>query len=69
MAVANDPAKLDELWKRVDYNGNGIVSLAEFDKLVVRAAAGGVCEGAAGGVRGGQRARRRRRRRWRRFRR
>ena len=54
--IANDPAKLDELWKRVDYNGNGIVSLAEFDKLVVRAAAGGVCEGAAGGVRRGRRA-------------
>eukprot|EP00928_Gymnodinium_smaydae_P081870 TRINITY_DN65308_c1_g1_i1.p1 TRINITY_DN65308_c1_g1~~TRINITY_DN65308_c1_g1_i1.p1 ORF type:complete len:491 (+),score=124.58 TRINITY_DN65308_c1_g1_i1:62-1534(+) len=31
----NDPASLKALWKRLDYNGNNIVSLAEIDKLVV----------------------------------
>merc|ERR1712224_573470 len=29
--------KLRELWKRIDFNGNNIVSLAEIDKLVVEA--------------------------------
>jgi len=32
---------LKELWKRLDFNGNGIVSLAEIDKLVVEMVAGG----------------------------
>jgi Ca2+-binding EF-hand superfamily protein len=29
------PEKVKELWSRVDFNGNGYVSLAEIDKLVV----------------------------------
>jgi len=37
----NDGAKLKELWKRLDYNGNNIVSLAEIDKMVVELVAGG----------------------------
>lgn len=37
----NDDASLRQLWKRLDYNGNGIVSLAEIDKLVVEMVAGG----------------------------
>lgn len=32
---------LSQLWKRLDYNGNNIVSLAEIDKLVVEMVAGG----------------------------
>mmetsp|Transcript_88339 Transcript_88339/g.166468 ORF Transcript_88339/g.166468 Transcript_88339/m.166468 type:complete len:509 (+) Transcript_88339:103-1629(+) len=32
---------LSQLWKRLDYNGNGVVSLAEIDKLVVEMIAGG----------------------------
>merc|ERR1719336_857886 len=32
-----DKKKLRELWKRIDFNGNNIVSLAEIDKLVVEA--------------------------------
>lgn len=29
------PTKIQELWSRVDFNGNGYVSLAEIDKMVV----------------------------------
>lgn len=36
-ALMGDPAKLKELWTRMDFNGNQIVSLAEIDKLVVEA--------------------------------
>eukprot|EP00933_Yihiella_yeosuensis_P080730 TRINITY_DN94204_c0_g1_i1.p1 TRINITY_DN94204_c0_g1~~TRINITY_DN94204_c0_g1_i1.p1 ORF type:complete len:484 (-),score=97.96 TRINITY_DN94204_c0_g1_i1:78-1529(-) len=36
-----DPAYLKQLWKRLDFNGNGIVSLAEIDKMVVEMVAGG----------------------------
>jgi len=32
---------LMQLWKRLDYNGNGVVSLAEIDKMVVELVAGG----------------------------
>lgn len=31
---ANDQAKLSKMWKRLDFNGNNIVSLAEVDKMV-----------------------------------
>jgi len=34
-AICTDKPKLLALWKRIDYNGNNIVSLAEIDKLVV----------------------------------
>lgn len=37
----NDPKTLGQLWKRVDGNGNGCVSLAEFDKLAVDMCASG----------------------------
>eukprot|EP00440_Ansanella_granifera_P009090 gb/GFBE01009848.1/.p1 GENE.gb/GFBE01009848.1/~~gb/GFBE01009848.1/.p1 ORF type:complete len:483 (+),score=139.73 gb/GFBE01009848.1/:1-1449(+) len=37
----NDVSKLKTLWKRLDFNGNGIVSLAEIDKMVVEMVAGG----------------------------
>merc|ERR1711920_366926 len=30
-----DIPKLKELWRKIDFNGNNIVSLAEIDKLVV----------------------------------
>jgi len=30
-----DKKELQNLWRRIDYNGNGMVSLAEIDKLVV----------------------------------
>lgn len=30
-----DPSSLKTLWRRLDFNGNGIVSLAEIDKMVV----------------------------------
>eukprot|EP00747_Dinoflagellata_sp_TGD_P213069 gnl/TRDRNA2_/TRDRNA2_86078_c2_seq1.p1 gnl/TRDRNA2_/TRDRNA2_86078_c2~~gnl/TRDRNA2_/TRDRNA2_86078_c2_seq1.p1 ORF type:complete len:493 (-),score=101.48 gnl/TRDRNA2_/TRDRNA2_86078_c2_seq1:163-1641(-) len=33
--MMTDNNKLRELWKRMDFNGNNIVSLAEIDKLVV----------------------------------
>lgn len=33
---------LRQLWQRLDYNGNDIVSLAEIDKMVVELVAGGV---------------------------
>eukprot|EP00930_Biecheleria_cincta_P045909 TRINITY_DN3162_c1_g1_i2.p1 TRINITY_DN3162_c1_g1~~TRINITY_DN3162_c1_g1_i2.p1 ORF type:complete len:487 (-),score=99.07 TRINITY_DN3162_c1_g1_i2:79-1539(-) len=36
-----DPKNLKELWKRLDYNGNNVVSLAEIDKMVVELVAGG----------------------------
>jgi len=32
--IAQDNAKLDELWKLCDYNGNNMTSLAELDKMV-----------------------------------
>merc|ERR1719327_250077 len=35
-------SSLKKLWRRLDYNGNGVVSLAEIDKLVVENVAGGV---------------------------
>jgi len=34
-ALMQDNKKLHELWNRIDFNGNNIVSLAEIDKLVV----------------------------------
>jgi len=37
----NDVSNLKTLWKRLDFNGNGIVSLAEIDKLVVEMTSGG----------------------------
>jgi len=37
----NDNTSLKTLWKRLDYNGNNIVSLAEIDKLVVEKTDGG----------------------------
>lgn len=33
--IMRDKKKLLELWKRIDFNGNNIVSLAEIDKLAV----------------------------------
>jgi Ca2+-binding EF-hand superfamily protein len=33
---------LKQLWKRLDYNGNNVVSLAEIDKMVVELVAGGI---------------------------
>merc|ERR1719181_2070075 len=33
--IINDRKKLLKLWKRLDFNGNNIVSLAEIDKLAV----------------------------------
>jgi len=33
-AVLSDRVQLLALWKRIDYNGNNIVSLAEIDKLI-----------------------------------
>jgi Ca2+-binding EF-hand superfamily protein len=33
---------LKQLWKRLDYNGNNVVSLAEIDKMVVELIAGGI---------------------------
>eukprot|EP00927_Polykrikos_kofoidii_P047521 TRINITY_DN4171_c0_g1_i1.p1 TRINITY_DN4171_c0_g1~~TRINITY_DN4171_c0_g1_i1.p1 ORF type:complete len:490 (+),score=94.69 TRINITY_DN4171_c0_g1_i1:143-1612(+) len=37
----NDVASLRSKWRRLDFNGNGIVSLAEIDKFVVEMVAGG----------------------------
>lgn len=34
MIKANDQEKLRKMWKRLDFNGNNIVSLAEVDKMV-----------------------------------
>jgi len=36
-----EPDKLKSLWKKLDYNGNNVVSLAEIDKMVVELVAGG----------------------------
>merc|ERR1719183_2663595 len=36
-----DKASLKQMWKRLDYNGNNIVSLAEIDKMVVEMVQGG----------------------------
>jgi len=36
-----DPKVFHSLWKRIDYNGNGIVSLSEVDKMVVEMCAAG----------------------------
>jgi len=38
---ATDTASLKQLWKKLDYNGNNVVSLAEIDKMVVELVAGG----------------------------
>jgi Ca2+-binding EF-hand superfamily protein len=35
LAVIKDKAQMKSLWDQVDFNNNGIVSLAELDKLVV----------------------------------
>jgi len=35
------PADLKKMWRRLDYNGNGVVSLAEIDKMVVELVSGG----------------------------
>merc|ERR550537_381068 len=37
----NDLQALKTLWKRLDFNGNNVVSLAEIDKMVVEMVAGG----------------------------
>merc|ERR1712232_1167880 len=37
----NDVKSLKAMWKRLDYNGNNIVSLAEIDKLIVEKVDGG----------------------------
>lgn len=34
-AIMKDKKSLQSLWRRIDYNGNGMVSLAEIDNLVV----------------------------------
>lgn len=34
-------ASIKQLWKKLDYNGNNVVSLAEIDKMVVELVAGG----------------------------
>ncbi len=34
-AMANDPAQTEALWANLDFNGNGAVSLAEIDKMLV----------------------------------
>lgn len=36
VTTMNDKHKLKSLWRQLDFNGNGIVSLAEIDKFVVR---------------------------------
>jgi len=35
--ASNDQDKLRKMWTRLDFNGNGVVSLAEIDKFVVEA--------------------------------
>ena len=35
LAVIKDKEQMKALWNQVDFNNNGIVSLAELDKLVV----------------------------------
>ena len=35
IAITKDPTKLRVLWARMDGNGNGNISLAEIDKLMV----------------------------------
>jgi len=37
-----DRADLKKMWRKLDYNGNNIVSLAEIDKMVVELVAGGI---------------------------
>jgi Ca2+-binding EF-hand superfamily protein len=37
-----EKTELKKLWRRLDYNGNNVVSLAEIDKMVVELVAGGV---------------------------
>jgi len=37
-----DTASLKQLWKRLDYNGNNVVSLAEIDKMVVELVEGNI---------------------------
>ena len=36
VSVINDKDQLDAQWRSLDFNGNGIVSLAELDKWVVQ---------------------------------
>merc|ERR1712050_337082 len=36
-AIMKDKKQLKDLWHRIDFNGNNIVSLAEIDKLAVEA--------------------------------
>jgi Ca2+-binding EF-hand superfamily protein len=36
VSLINDKAQLDAQWRSLDFNGNGIVSLAELDKWVVQ---------------------------------
>ncbi len=40
-ALIADKENVKKLWKRVDFNGNGFVSLAEVDKMVVMDQASG----------------------------
>lgn len=35
LGITGDTNNLKQLWRRLDFNGNGVVSLAEFDKMVV----------------------------------
>jgi Ca2+-binding EF-hand superfamily protein len=37
-----EKSDLKKMWRKLDYNGNGIVSLAEIDKMVVELVAGGI---------------------------
>jgi hypothetical protein len=34
-AIVNDSTKIGGLWSNLDFNGNGVVSLAEIDKMLV----------------------------------
>jgi hypothetical protein len=34
-AIVSDPTKIGGLWSNLDFNGNGVVSLAEIDKMLV----------------------------------
>jgi hypothetical protein len=36
-AIVSDPTKIGGLWSNLDFNGNGVVSLAEIDKMLVMA--------------------------------
>jgi len=41
LGIGSDVNNLKQLWRRLDFNGNNVVSLAEVDKLVVEMTAGG----------------------------